>query len=126
MTQIRHDVLSPDEIAGGTGRRNYDAENAKVNDLGWSDRQRRDAIEEIISRHKLKGADARTVEGHSDTYLQARVEAGRTHERGSSASGGGGFTRPAPALTARANADAAVEAEAAYARSVANLNAWRK
>lgn len=125
MSQFRFDVIPSGETLHRAPQRNYDTSNlAMNNDLGWSDRQRRDAIEEIVARGSLKDAEARAVECQSDTYLQARVEVGRRYERGSSTPSGTTYTPPTPAIAPRANADA-VAAEEAYARSVANLNRWR-
>ena len=114
MSQFRYDVLHPDEDRRGTGARDYDAENARINDLDWSYDQRREAIEEIIARSKLEGAAATAISGKSDTYLKARVELGRNSnatDRGAA---------PASVSAVRADSDAD-----AYARSVANLNRWR-
>lgn len=122
MSQFRFDVIPPSEMLHPAPQRTYDDENAKINDFGWTYDQRRDAMDEIIARHDLKGTAARAVECQSDAYLQARVKEGRRYGRDSSTPNGTTYTPPA--IAPRANADAAAEEEA-YARSVANLNSWR-
>lgn len=115
MDNFRTDVIYPEEARIISGKRDYKAENAKLNDLGWSDWQRRKAIEEIVRRWDLTGTSARAIEVQTDTYLKARVEMGRVEDRKPNRT-------DAEASPGRAEGDAESDA---YARSVAKLNSWR-
>lgn len=117
MQHFHQDVIRSSDALPPATRQDYEAENAKINDLGWSYDQRRAAIEEITARHSLEGAKATEIASKPDSYLRARIEILRTLNGQPS----GTSARAEPASI---RGDAAAEAEA-YARSVARLNSWR-
>lgn len=120
---------------------------ASLANNGWSHDERVAAIEEILNRHgkPLTGPERDELASKSNLYLEARIEAGRAYEKRSGAADervAQKLTREAKQMLAEENegkdldaegrrlkanlrGDAAEEADA-YARSVANLNGWRK
>lgn len=120
---------------------------ASLANNGWSHDERIAAIEEILNRHgkPLTGPERDELASKSNLYLEARIEAGRAYEKRSGAADervAQKLTREAKQMLAEENegkdldaevkrlkanlrGDAAEEADA-YARSVANLNGWRK
>lgn len=133
-----------DDMAYPSGRRTDDgapprsgltdedrAHNARVNDLGWSYDQRREAIQAIIDRYGWTGEKAKEIGGKSDSYLEARIAAikeadlkdarveGKLREKVVREQ-----AREKRAAEKQARGDAE-SAEAAWRKSNANLNAWR-
>lgn len=122
---IRHDVIHQNEVRRSGLTAADKTRNDAINDLGLSYMERSAAIGAIAGHHGMTSAQRDELAQRSDSYLTERERLIRGHcTREHDRQDCGGNMRPTSPLgdVAEVRGDAA-EAERAWHRSVANLNA---